>query len=719
MKERLSDTRGRGTRPPMAQCTVIGGPSLASSRGGTATVVEDESSTLAQDTTDFLTKLSQDLADENDNLIALVRTTLSTLKAIQGLPDDDHFLPAEVELDGDEGANPVIAPPVSFENLTAELDNVMYSLKEVLNQPNYVPLEELAERDAEIERLVAKNTTLEEEWRKAIELVDGWNKTLGAKFAEVTKEGEGAGGRSPSRTPGRGRTLVDIVHEGDAEETEEDERVVTMGWRERRGGNDLSIVEEEAEQEEDIMTIIRRSPIKEVNWESRILETISEPQLTFAKGKGKQIAGATDNDVNTRVEEARIEEAAVEEQILAEVQATPAKTPAKRDKRKVRISEAAPEVFEPEEIATEAEETQEENVREVRKTPVRKETKRKAKKDTHPEPLHEDTPETGIAKEEEPAKKPRTSLAKSDKKADKKGGNPETTHEVIQEVVTAQDEEPIPQIQAPSTKKDRKRKAPKDIVEMIEETSIYDSTIVAEAPTGRERKRRARKENAVGGAGTPRVVQDQEILPELQLVEAPRGRRARKEGVTVEVGTSGKTDSAERMQDKILFEIQPEESLVLKRKERKRRASKVRTNMDEILEQALSVAEPVELVEEKHEPLKRKERKSRASKANEDDESMAEDTFAAIVMRDGSATVDIQQKEVPAKDGRKPRRSRSKTKKDLDDDSAMIDELAMEPVPVRYEEIANKVQVIGVKDEEEVGEGKPSRARRRSLRNVN
>ncbi|KAL7271254.1 hypothetical protein RUND412_005999 [Rhizina undulata] len=188
MRERLSDNR-RGTKPPMSQITITGGGatgtgagtglgnSLSSSRAPSA-IDEDliESGSLAQDTTDFLTTLSQSLADENDNLIALIRQCLSTLKAVQGLPDEDHFGNEE---DSDDAINPVTAPPISYEALSLELESVMYSLKDLMSQPNYVPVEELAERDAEIARLHQKNEALEEEWRKAIDLVDGWNKTLG------------------------------------------------------------------------------------------------------------------------------------------------------------------------------------------------------------------------------------------------------------------------------------------------------------------------------------------------------------------------------------------------------------------------------------------------------------------------------------------------------------------------------------------------------------
>lgn len=684
MKERLSDTRGRGSRAPMAQCTVIGGPptnSLASSRGATTTEDEDRR-VLVQDTTDFLTKLSQDLADENDNLIALLRTTLSTLKAIQGLPDDtEHFLPGNAE----DEENLVVAPPAGFEDLTAELDATLYTLKGVLNQPNYVPVEELAERDAEVERLGARNKVLEEEWRKALELVDGWNKTLGKRFEEATREEE------EGRTPGgsQGRALVELVGQvREAEVETEVEVEVEVGWR----GKELSMVEEEVVVEEVVQKTPakkrRKSHISGPTMEAAVeKEEIPEIQHPPFKKDRKQKTKASKSGLEERAEEAA-EEAAVEEQILAEVHATPVKTPAKipakataksqKSKRKVRISEAAPEMFEPEEIPMEVEE---EALVEVAHTLVGKERRRKStKKGIQPEVAHEEVQVAVVAQKGE-------IMEKSPVKKDKKKPS---THEGIKETVTAE----------PAQTSLRKRKAPKDTMEVIGDLIIHEGDVLG----GRESKKRARKEDIIMEVEVQTSGVAQEEVPR----ERGGGGRARKENMSIDVDTTGMADATETAED----EEAVSEGLVLKKGERKRRASRMRTDMDELLEQALSAVEPIqepEIVEEQiQEPLKGKERKPRASRARKEDESMAEDTFARLTTRDEPI---VAEKEMPAK---KPRRSRPRGRKDLNEDSVMLDELAMEPVPVMYEEIVNEVQVVCVKDEE----NKPNRVRRRSLRNV-
>lgn len=181
MKERLVDTQ-RGSRARGASKIIIT-PGHRQSYDSADTAESLGSKSLSDDTVEFLTNLSQNLADENDSIVALVRKCLSTLKAVQGLPDDDYVLQNEEEVGN--AANLVIAPPANFDVLNDELGVVMASLQDMLNQPNYVPIEDLAERDAEIKLLTKKNETLRAEWKKAIDLVDGWNDTLKAKGVEV------------------------------------------------------------------------------------------------------------------------------------------------------------------------------------------------------------------------------------------------------------------------------------------------------------------------------------------------------------------------------------------------------------------------------------------------------------------------------------------------------------------------------------------------------
>lgn len=583
----------------MAQCTVIGAPpNLANSRGSAAGGQEEQGDNLAADTADFLTKLSQGLADENDNLIALVRTTLSTLKAIQGLPDDDHFLPDDEH--GGDTENPVVAPPASFEDLTAELDQVMYSLKEVLNQPNYVPLEDLAERDAEIQRLVTKNATLEEEWKKAIDLVDEWNKTLSKNFAQVTEVGEQVR-RSPKKG-GVGRTLVDIVT---AEEGGEVPRK-SPGKRERKRKEREEVEGEEGEGEgREEGSIVE--PVQEA------LKEVVEQE---APARSDRKRNARKDDTNT-----------AEQGSSTEPVSKPRETPTKKDgkRRATKID------FEIPESALQEEEP-------IRKTPAKKDKKRRVTK------VNFEIPESP----EEPA--PEVEPKDRRRKAPETNTDAATLEETIEEV---------------PKRRPRASRAKKDDVEMVADLDLFlskaiqdDRPVAEEAPKPRERRRRARKDDETMAENTAEImIQAEETARE----EAPKAR------------------------------------------ERRRRVRKGDddTMSEDTTETTIYVEETVS-----DEAPKGKEKRRRARKG--DDETMAEDTMGQTI-KVIEVVSEVQLEKTPKK------RRASRAKKPTED--SMLDELAAEPVPVHYEEIANEIRVIGMNDEDAAG-AKPNRARRRSSRNV-
>lgn len=178
MKERLLDTR-RGSRPTPSTIVVKGpqtGSNLGRSYDELGESTTSSSKELSDETAEFLTTLSQTLADENDNFLALFRYCLSTLKAVQGLPDYDHIPQNEEE--EEDTMNPVVATPANFDALNQELEVVLGSLQDMLHQPSYVPVEELAEKEEEIIQLKNRNDILYAEWKKAIDLVDGWNAAL-------------------------------------------------------------------------------------------------------------------------------------------------------------------------------------------------------------------------------------------------------------------------------------------------------------------------------------------------------------------------------------------------------------------------------------------------------------------------------------------------------------------------------------------------------------
>lgn len=134
---------------------------------------------LKQETTEFLTQLSQGLSDENDALIGLVRGTLATLRSLQGLPNDSAY---EHELcDGlqrTENDNGLIGGPPPFEALATQTDELLEHLRGLLTNPSFVPLEEVEIREEEIHRLRDGWEKMAARWKEAVALMDGWKKRM-------------------------------------------------------------------------------------------------------------------------------------------------------------------------------------------------------------------------------------------------------------------------------------------------------------------------------------------------------------------------------------------------------------------------------------------------------------------------------------------------------------------------------------------------------------
>ena len=140
--------------------------------------INDPAYSLKQETTEFLTQLSQSLSDENDNLIGLVRRSLATLKELQGLPANaqragDAAVAAGLnEMESDEHMLQML--PTSYDALSNDMDLVLDNLKTILTNPNYVPIEEVTHREEEIIRLRQGWEKMETRWKEAILLMDGW-----------------------------------------------------------------------------------------------------------------------------------------------------------------------------------------------------------------------------------------------------------------------------------------------------------------------------------------------------------------------------------------------------------------------------------------------------------------------------------------------------------------------------------------------------------------
>ncbi|KAF7197712.1 hypothetical protein HII31_00801 [Pseudocercospora fuligena] len=197
--------------------------------------IEDPAYSLKQETTEFLTQLSQDLSDENDNLISLIRNALSTMREILGLPANVKLahpdsaigsLGSETQelnakYKGAASGDLMQAPPVAYEMLAADMESTLSTLKTILTNPNFVPMEEVEMREEEIIRLREGWEHMESRWREVLNMMHMWVKRLNTgETINIDDLRRGMGLVTPGgRSKGGRKTMVP--------EEQQDESLVT------------------------------------------------------------------------------------------------------------------------------------------------------------------------------------------------------------------------------------------------------------------------------------------------------------------------------------------------------------------------------------------------------------------------------------------------------------------------------------------------------------
>nr|POE66117.1 hypothetical protein CFP56_54379 [Quercus suber] len=166
--------------------------------------VEDPEYSLKQETTEFLTQLSQSLSDENDSLIGLVRGTLGTLKELLGLPAVRRHPDSAVgSMGSNEGKNEVAmlhTLPTAYDTLAADMEDAVEHLKLILSNPNFVAIDEVEVRDEEIRRLRAGWEHMERRWKDVFVMFEGWQHRMkDGETINIEDLRKGMGLVSPSR----------------------------------------------------------------------------------------------------------------------------------------------------------------------------------------------------------------------------------------------------------------------------------------------------------------------------------------------------------------------------------------------------------------------------------------------------------------------------------------------------------------------------------------
>ncbi|CEJ55125.1 hypothetical protein PMG11_01400 [Penicillium brasilianum] len=185
LKSHLAE-RQRGKREGLTVTTININPAAKGSqlRASGRESVHDPGYSLQQETTEFLTELCQNLSDENDTLIELARNTVTTLKELQGLPEteerdgDDEVSGMATSVGPQKSASAVTSLPTSCEELSSRMDAVLDHLRTLLTNPSFVPLEEVEVRDQEITRLREGWEKMENRWKHAVTMMDGWQRRV-------------------------------------------------------------------------------------------------------------------------------------------------------------------------------------------------------------------------------------------------------------------------------------------------------------------------------------------------------------------------------------------------------------------------------------------------------------------------------------------------------------------------------------------------------------
>ncbi|KAI7220838.1 hypothetical protein KC333_g2073 [Hortaea werneckii] len=144
--------------------------------------LEDPAYSLKQETTEFLTQLSQGLSEENDQLTSIIRDGVGDMRELLGLQPYQYRMPDSAigSLGSNASSNKHAAPMSlnSYEILAADMQDCLAHLKPILSNPNFVTVEEVEIREEEIARLRQGWEHMEKRWRDVLIMMEGWRRRM-------------------------------------------------------------------------------------------------------------------------------------------------------------------------------------------------------------------------------------------------------------------------------------------------------------------------------------------------------------------------------------------------------------------------------------------------------------------------------------------------------------------------------------------------------------
>ncbi|KAI9055936.1 hypothetical protein LZ554_000871 [Drepanopeziza brunnea f. sp. 'monogermtubi'] len=181
LKKHAGDGRQRGGGKGVGsrEITVVAGVG-GDVQGGMGSVgVGEEGYDLRSETNEFLTELAKGLSEENENLAALARRTLETLRTLSGYSG---------ERDAEAGRGMVVQMESGYDNLAQETEGVLDHVRTLLTNPSFVPLEEVEVREEEILRLRQGWERMESRWKDAVSMMEGWRQRMARNGQTVNLE---------------------------------------------------------------------------------------------------------------------------------------------------------------------------------------------------------------------------------------------------------------------------------------------------------------------------------------------------------------------------------------------------------------------------------------------------------------------------------------------------------------------------------------------------
>ncbi|KAK2595130.1 Ribosomal RNA-processing protein 7 A [Conoideocrella luteorostrata] len=169
--------RSRGSRGNPAVMTITVTGDIGREKANTALTGSPTAygSELRSETNATLANLAEHLTEENDTILGMMQRAMAQLQDMSGWVRDDK-----------EDAHVHKRP--SCEDMAAEIGSVMDHMRMLLTNPSFVPLEEVVIREEEINRLKTGWVKMEDRWRDAVHLMDGWRRRMAASGKPVCDE---------------------------------------------------------------------------------------------------------------------------------------------------------------------------------------------------------------------------------------------------------------------------------------------------------------------------------------------------------------------------------------------------------------------------------------------------------------------------------------------------------------------------------------------------